>query len=168
MSADSGSRADYQDAVGERLRAIRRQQDLTLNEVEEASDGTWKAVVVGSYERGDRALSMVRLRGLAGFYRVPVRDLLPETRVADEGERRSSPDRAILDLRALPEGDEPPELAAVRRFAEAIQVQRGDFNGQVLTIRGTDLQTLAMAFGMNAPELYDRLARAGALFDPDA
>ena len=43
---------DYAKALGARLRAIRTQQGLSLHGVEEKSQGRWKAVVVGSYERG--------------------------------------------------------------------------------------------------------------------
>jgi hypothetical protein len=43
---------DYSRALGARLRAIRNQQGLSLQGVEDKSHGRWKAVVVGSYERG--------------------------------------------------------------------------------------------------------------------
>src|SRR3954452_18408278 len=67
----------YAKALGTRLRAIRMQQHLSLHGVERKSGGKWKAVVVGSYERGDRAVSVQRLAELADFYGVPVNDLLP-------------------------------------------------------------------------------------------
>ena len=53
--------SDYARALGARLRAIRTQQGLSLHGVEEKSEGRWKAVVVGSYERGDRAVTVQRL-----------------------------------------------------------------------------------------------------------
>jgi len=46
--------SDYARALGAKLRSIRQQQGLSLHGVEEKSQGKWKAVVVGSYERGDR------------------------------------------------------------------------------------------------------------------
>ena len=70
--------SDYAKALGSRLRAIRTQQGLSLHGVEEKSEGRWKAVVVGSYERGDRAVTVQRLSELAEFYGVPVNELLPE------------------------------------------------------------------------------------------
>ena len=70
--------SDYAKALGARLRAIRTQQGLSLHGVEEKSQGRWKAVVVGSYERGDRAVTVQRLSELADFYGVPVNELLPE------------------------------------------------------------------------------------------
>ena len=70
--------SDYAKSLGARLRSIRQQQGLSLQGVEEKSAGRWKAVVVGSYERGDRAVTVSRLAELADFYRVPVAELLPE------------------------------------------------------------------------------------------
>jgi transcriptional regulator with XRE-family HTH domain len=47
--------SEFAKQLGARLRAIRQQQGLSLQGVEEKSGGRWKAVVVGSYERGVRA-----------------------------------------------------------------------------------------------------------------
>src|SRR3954453_8173848 len=71
----------YGRKVGERLRAIRRQKRLSLQDVEAASELEFKASVLGAYERGERAISVPRLQRLARFYNVPVDQLLP----ADEG-----------------------------------------------------------------------------------
>src|SRR5438046_10083508 len=68
--------SEYAKSLGARLRSIRQQQGLSLQGVEEKSAGRWKAVVVGSYERGDRAVTVSRLAELADFYRVPVAELL--------------------------------------------------------------------------------------------
>ncbi|MEU0040735.1 hypothetical protein ABZ063_43895, partial [Streptomyces sp. NPDC006333] len=43
--------SEYAKQLGAKLRAIRTQQGLSLHGVEEKSQGRWKAVVVGSYER---------------------------------------------------------------------------------------------------------------------
>ena len=69
----------YSRKVGERLRAIRRQKRLSLQEVEAASQQEFKASVLGAYERGERAISVPRLQRLARFYNVPVDQLLPRT-----------------------------------------------------------------------------------------
>jgi len=55
---------DYAKALGAKLRAVRNQQGLSLQGVEAKSQGAWKAVVVGSYERGDRAVTVQRLAEL--------------------------------------------------------------------------------------------------------
>ena len=59
--------SEYAKSLGSRLRAIRTQQGLSLHGVEEKSRGRWKAVVVGSYERGDRAVTVAKLSELAAF-----------------------------------------------------------------------------------------------------
>ena len=64
--------ATFVEEVGHRLRAIRRQQGLSLEDVEERSGGRWSASAVGAYERGYRVLSLARLRELAEFYGVPM------------------------------------------------------------------------------------------------
>src|SRR6201990_1356893 len=89
---------NYAKALGIRLRAMRQQQGLSLQGVEEKSDGQWKAVVVGSYERGDRAVTVQRLSELADFYGVPISELLPEREAIIALEQ--SP-RIILDLEKL-------------------------------------------------------------------
>src|SRR5712671_7428183 len=88
---------DYAKALGAKLRGIRQQQGLSLHGVEQKSAGRWKAVVVGSYERGDRAVTVSRLAELAEFYRVPVAELLPE----GSGVRHESAGKIVLDLEKL-------------------------------------------------------------------
>ena len=87
--------SDYAKQLGGRLRAIRTQQGLSLHGVEEKSRGRWKAVVVGSYERGDRAVTVQRLAELAEFYGVPVQELLPG---GTPGGAAEPPPRLVLDL----------------------------------------------------------------------
>src|SRR3954453_7721667 len=67
----------YAVKVGGRLRAIRKQKRLSLQDVEATSDQEFKASVLGAYERGERAISVPRLQRLARFYNVPVDQLLP-------------------------------------------------------------------------------------------
>ena len=92
----------YAVTVGARLRAIRGQQRLSLQEVEARSREEFKASVLGAYERGERAISVARLQRLARFYSVPVDQLLP----GDQGPRfgprpgDSSPDEGIVRRRA--------------------------------------------------------------------
>src|SRR5438067_3628609 len=90
---------EYAKALGGRLRAIRLQQGLSLHGVEDKSLGRWKAVVVGSYERGDRAVTVQRLAELAEFYGVPISELLPEG--ASAAAAAEPPPRLILDLEKL-------------------------------------------------------------------
>ena len=95
---DQATAIEYAKALGARLRAIRTQQGLSLHGVEEKSQGRWKAVVVGSYERGDRAVTVQRLAELADFYGVPVGELLPEGSPAGSAEPAA---RLVIDLEQL-------------------------------------------------------------------
>jgi transcriptional regulator with XRE-family HTH domain len=154
---------DYARALGARLRAIRQQQGLSLHGVEEKSLGRWKAVVIGSYERGDRAVTVQKLAELADFYTIPVSELLPETSPASAAE---PPPRLVIDLELL--GQVPAEKAGpLARYAAAIQAQRGDYNGRILSIRQDDLRTLAVIYDEPPSQLADQLIAWGVL-NPEA
>jgi transcriptional regulator with XRE-family HTH domain len=154
--------SEYAKALGAKLRAVRQQQGLSLHGVEEKSQGRWKAVVVGSYERGDRAVTVQKLAELADFYGVPVSELLPEGAPA----AAAAPPRLIIDLERL--GAVPAEKAGpLARYAAAIQAQRGDYNGRVLSIRQDDLRTLAVIYDESPSMLADQLIAWGVL-NPEA
>src|SRR5947209_18334258 len=105
---------EYARALGQRLPAIRVRQGLSLHGVEEKSQGRWKAVVVGSYERGDRAVTVQRLAELADFYGVPINELLPDG--APTAAASEPPPRLVLDLEKL--GNVPADRAApLARYA---------------------------------------------------
>jgi transcriptional regulator with XRE-family HTH domain len=159
--------ADYSRKVGERLRAIRRQKRLSLHDVEASSDAEFKASVLGAYERGERSISVPRLQRLAGFYDVPVDQLLPVDE--DEGEIIDLTDRAlarhadnhlVLDLQMLAEL-EGAEGAMLNRYIRTIQIQRQDFNGRMLTIRKDDVRALACILGVPTDRTHDRLDQLG-------
>jgi transcriptional regulator with XRE-family HTH domain len=141
----------YAQRVGVRLRAIRKQKGLSLQEVEAASTQEFKASVLGAYERGERAISVPRLQRLARFYHVPVDQLLPrEEPEADEVVDLDAPaetarmfDQTItIDLVGLERLD-AHESELIGRYLHMIQVQRGDFNGRMLTIRRDDMRAIA-------------------------
>lgn len=154
---------DYARALGARLRAVRNQQGLSLQGVEAKSHGFWKAVVVGSYERGDRAVTVQRLADLAAFYGVPVAELLPgPAPVAMEKLRP----RLVIDLERL--SQLPSDQAGpLSRYTAAIQAQRGDYNGRVLSIRQDDLRTLAVIYEESPSVLAEHLVEWGVL-NPEA
>ncbi|HET8971378.1 MAG TPA: transcriptional regulator [Candidatus Nanopelagicales bacterium] len=154
---------DYARALGARLRTIRQQQGLSLHGVEEKSQGRWKAVVIGSYERGDRAVTVQKLAELADFYTIPVSELLPESSPASAAEPAP---RLVIDLELL--GQVPAEKAGpLARYAAAIQAQRGDYNGRILSIRQDDLRTLAVIYDEPPSQLADQLIAWGVL-NPEA
>ncbi len=158
--------SEYGRRVGERLRAIRRQKRLSLQEVEAASDQEFKASVLGAYERGERAISVPRLERLASFYNVPIDQLLPRTTTVGvtpglvDLTERTGRAGVMLDLTAL---DSVPgaEGEMLGRYLGMIQVQRQDFNGRVLTVRQDDLRAIACILGVEFDDAIDRLADLG-------
>ncbi len=150
----------YTEEVGEKLRRIRVERGLSLQEVERRSEGRWKAAVVGSYERGDRNISATRLLELAEFYEVSPAEVLPGEKVARTD---GSSGGVVLDLQRLETLDD--HWAPVRRYLESIQVQRGDFNRQMLSIRGEDLRALSVLHGASPDELLVKLREAGAILE---
>jgi transcriptional regulator with XRE-family HTH domain len=141
----------YQRRLGARLRALRRARGLRLQDVELRSGGRFKAVVIGSYERGDRAIAAHRLAALAAFYDVPLEDVLPDTDRAHH-RPRGRDDDVVLAVDVLAARTDP-EVAPLQRLVHHVQWQRGDYNGRMLTMRGDDLRTVAVSVGM-APDGY--------------
>ncbi len=144
--------SEYATALGAELRRIRKQQGLSLNDVERKSNGQWTAMVVGSYERADRAVTVTKLVELANFYGIPISDLLPDAWIYAPPPAATA---IVLDLQRLREL--PTEHGALlARFVSAIEHQRGDYNGQVLSIRGEDLRSLAILYDRSPNELLDQ------------
>ena len=177
--------SSYAQRVGERLRAVRKQKRLSLQAVEAESNQEFKASVLGAYERGERSISVPRLQRLARFYNVPVDQLLPREvgpeptwsqtgsrSMVTEGTGSISTDRGshalvaeedgkvTIDLTAL-ERVEAPERDLLRRYLAMIQVQRQDFNGRVLTIRGEDIRALGLLMDITPDDMRHRLDALG-------
>ena len=156
----SESRVSVQ--IGERLRVIRRQQGLSLHDVEARSGQEFKASVLGAYERGERALSVSRLLRLGELYDVPADQLLPRgtdveidlTHDPVEG------NTFTIDLVRLSQLEEP-DAEVLARYASTIQLQRQDFNGRMLTIRRDDVRVLAAVLGRTPDDLGQRLDELG-------
>ncbi len=134
--------------LGASLRRIREQKKLTLRAVERESLGVWKAVVVGSYERGDRALTLKRAVGLAKFYGVPLEHLLGLSTqpVASEDDLR-------FDLGEIRRrwSSIPPEF---NRFLQEICRMRSDWNGEVLSLRRDDQIALSALLNMERTDIH--------------
>ncbi|HSR15521.1 MAG TPA: helix-turn-helix domain-containing protein [Gemmatimonadales bacterium] len=154
----------YNELVGARLRSIRKQRGLSLQDVQRLSSGEFKAAVVGAYERGERSLSLPRLRRLADFFQVPLTQFLPQE---EKGERTMTPlpsGGVTIDLNRM-EGLSGTEAAMFDRFLRSIQMMRQDFNGKVLTIRRDDLRLLALLLEQSEEAFNKKLIELGLTTD---
>jgi transcriptional regulator with XRE-family HTH domain len=156
------SPSSFTHQVGKRLRAVRHQQHLSLEEVEQRSGGRWSASAIGAYERGYRNLTLGRLRELADFYGVPMGVLLGEIDLRGEGSD-TLPTRVVLDLAAL---ERQADAGPVARYARAIALERGDFNGRVLSIRRDDIRILSALLDLNEQEFLQKLTSWNAMTPP--
>ncbi len=164
---DEHAPSAYSQQVGERLRVIRKQKRLSLQEVEAQSVQEFKASVLGAYERGERALSVPRLDRLAQFYSVPIEQLLPREVTGAEAAAIDSPinKKLAIDVSKLVQiSGSPFEMLA--RYLRLIQVQRQDFNGRVITVRGDDTRAIAAMLDVPVDQVAERLAALELLFKP--
>jgi len=161
----------YAVKVGGRLRAIRKQKRLSLQDVEATSEQEFKASVLGAYERGERAISVPRLQRLARFYAVPVDQLLPrDDEVGPDAvidlesgtvtPRATDDSKVTIDLHRL-QSMEGPDAQLLTRYLGYIQVQRGDFNGRMLTVRRDDLRAIACLLDVNPDGARAKLDELG-------
>jgi transcriptional regulator with XRE-family HTH domain len=178
---EESARIAYAQAVGARLRSMRKQMRLSLQAVEAMSEQEFKASVLGAYERGERAISVPRLQRLAKLYDVPVDQLLPPddvavTRWGAAGSTEdviplnakrarqtiTGSDKVAIDLTKL-HTVSGPERDLLRRFLSMIQVHRQDFNGRMITIRSEDVRAIACLFGVTPDSMGSRLDELGLL-----
>jgi transcriptional regulator with XRE-family HTH domain len=140
--------------VSSKLRSLRRARGWPLADVEIASGGRLKAVVLGSYERGSRTLSVKRALEIAEIYEVPVSQLFSDKKSgAVEDVRRKMLDLRTLSARAQSESSMQERFLLLARFTRSILEYRQDWNGQVLSIRGEDCKTLALMLNLESEEL---------------
>jgi transcriptional regulator with XRE-family HTH domain len=191
---DSAERA-YAKEVGRRLRSVRKQQRYSLQAVEALSNQEFKASVLGAYERGERSISVPRLRRLAAFYRVDVEQLLPKPQgeveplgASERAARILDDDRVTIDLTRLEREERPlrpvvaekcaidlqrlrqfegPERELLERYLTMIQIQRQDFNGRVMTVRREDLRIIGALLGLSLEGMIEHLERLGLRAQPE-
>lgn len=135
--------------IGQELKKIRKQRGLSLAEVESLSQGRWKAVVVGSYERADRAITIGRLGALMALYQAPISVLFPQP----DSETESAKPTFDLSRR----GDLHQKYRGLTNFLGQIIHTRGDWNGHILSIRESDLRMIASYEGVSYADLTEEL-----------
>lgn len=150
----------YSRRVGARLRSLRKQRGLTLQQVEVLSNKRLKGSLLAAYERGDRNISVTRLHQIATLYSVPVTQLLPED---TEGfAEPAPPPKLAIDLASL-QGLPERQGSILARHISNLQQQRRDFDTSVVTFRADDLEQLAAAY-KTTPETLRRSLHEWGVF----
>ncbi|MCX6441872.1 MAG: DNA-binding protein [Actinobacteria bacterium] len=131
---------------------------MTLQDIERLSNGRIKAVVMGSYERGSRAISLARTIEIANLFTIPLSELIEESKHPERG----SNDQLIFDLRKLREislAVTGNEISKINAFVSAICARRRDWNGEILTLRSGDLDTLTLVLSAPRAAVQELLER---------
>jgi len=139
-------------SVAQRIRTLRKARGWTLHDVQAHSSGSIKAVVMGSYERGTRALSLARSIEIAELFGIPIANLLGDFSRTEA----TNPETLTIDQRRLgelAESDPDQKIKTLQLFISAIAARRSDWNGEVMTLRANDFDTLTLLFALSLPEL---------------
>ena len=118
-----------------RLRTVRISKGLTLNQVSALSKGRISAIALGSYERGDRSLSTEKLIEIAQIYQIPVAELISPT------QKGINSGRVIIDVRKLSTSSDSSNEAALK-IVQRVAHMRHDWNGEVISLRSSDIALL--------------------------
>jgi transcriptional regulator with XRE-family HTH domain len=133
-------------ALQSRLRAVRVSKGLTLSQVSIQSKGSISAIALGSYERGDRSLSTQKLFEISQIYGVPVAELLSSPNKGfDFG-------RVIIDLKKLSLNQDSSTEAPLK-IIQRIAAMRHDWNGEVISLRSTDVMLLKIFADFSEEEI---------------
>ena len=146
--------------TSQKLREIRKSKGWSLQDVEKISKGKWKAVVIGSYERSDRAISLKKTIELMNFYQVPISALFEEEMATPWN--ADLPETLILDQRLINKSTEE-NLEGIKRLVSFITARRRDWNGEVLSLRSTDLQFISILLNKKPEEATSFLKENGYL-----
>jgi transcriptional regulator with XRE-family HTH domain len=145
--------------IAARLRSIRLSRNLTLADVESKSHKKLRAVALGSYERGDRTLSVKKASELSNFYEVPLSYLL-----TGHSPTQGLTHKIVMDLRRVRELSVISTTQSLTQkilfsFLFGIIKERQDFNGEVLSLRTSDIEYLTITIGCSDEELRLYLAQ---------
>ena len=133
-----------------RMRLIRESQHLTLSQAARLSMGAISAIALGSYERGDRSVSARKLIQIANIYQVPISELFEPSRP------QVSEKCVSMDLRKLVNSTEP-SAKKVLGVVSNIARMRGDWNGEVISLRSQDIINMRIFTDISPEELQEIL-----------
>lgn len=152
----------YAELVGEKLRKMRQERGMSLQEVCSLSGDSFVVSTLSAYERGKRSLSLERVHELAGIYGQSTNSLLdvdnrPDLQRSIAG---NTPLRIRLEsLAAL----SPEERRPLETYLEFLRQLRNDPARDMLTIRKEDLVYLSSLYGVRPQALKDYFEKEGVL-----
>ena len=152
----------YAELVGEKLRRMRQDRGLSLQEVCGRSGGSFVVSTLSAYERGKRSLSLERLCELADIYGQTPMSILDIDASSDlqRSVTSNGPLRIRLDyLERL----EPEERRPLETYLAFLRELRNDPAREMLTIRKEDLAYLSALYGVRPQALKDYLEKEGIL-----
>ena len=137
-----------------RMRLIRESRHLTLIQAAKLSKGQISAIALGSYERGDRSVSARKLIAIANLYEVPISDLFeaPQNFLPEE--------RISIDLRKILTTSNP-SAQKITEVLRNIARMRGDWNGEVISLRAQDLKNFQVFTGLRTEEIKKVITEYG-------
>lgn len=169
MDGDRDTREDrdlrerrYAELVGEKLRRLRQDRGMSLQDVCDRSGGSFVVSTLSAYERGKRSISLERLLELSDIYGLSPTTLLE---LDDDGEFQGSLGRnrplriRIEHLDRLGESERRP----LDNYLQFLRNLRNDPALEVLTIRKDDLNYLSGLYGVRPHALKERLKAEGIL-----
>jgi transcriptional regulator with XRE-family HTH domain len=144
--------------ISAKLRTLRRARGWSLLDVERVSQGRIKAVVLGSYERGSRTLSVKRAIEIADLYEIPLSQLFTDKKfTTDVNTGRKMFDLRIISNRAQVPNEYSERFTILARYTRSIVESRGDWNGEVLSLRSSDCTVLALILNIEITALMQWL-----------
>ena len=149
---------DMEIALARRIKATRRSRGWSLADFEVASSGEIKAVVLGSYERCSRVISVRKLAAIARVFNVPVSYLLGANNATE-----ITPGILMIDIRKVRENS---NIQFLEKFFASIISKRGDWNGEILTLRSSDLEILSLHRLQDVAETMSYLRQMRYLIEP--
>jgi transcriptional regulator with XRE-family HTH domain len=160
------------EVLGGRLRQVRLDRQLSLQEVEGLSGGTIRTPTLSAYELGDSNIPALRLGQLAALYEVSVDDLL---RPADSAEpvpaepqmTATAPGGSFvhIDLTQL-ERARSKDAEMVAQLVDSIQTRRSTRSSRYFAMRGDDLIAAAALIGRPVDAVLASLQSEGVLRRP--
>ena len=134
-----------------RMRLIRESRHLTLTQAAKLSKGQITAIALGSYERGDRSVSARKLITIANLYEVPISELF------EPAHNFMSEERISIDLRKILTTSNPV-AQKITEVLRNIARMRGDWNGEVISLRAQDISNFQVFTGLSAEQIKQVMA----------